>query len=82
MTAHHAPTTRHQRCNRAPANLRTNRASCRLTWTRLGSGIGHTNTEAKRAEIHAALEGMAWRHQAELADERFRWRVEGWELDR
>jgi hypothetical protein len=38
-----------------------------LTWTRLGSGMGYTNTEAKRAAIRAAVERMAWQDPTELA---------------
>jgi hypothetical protein len=39
-----------------------------VTWTRLGDGMGYTNTEAKRAEIRAAVAAMAWRDPAELAE--------------
>jgi hypothetical protein len=37
-----------------------------VTWTRLGSGMGYTNTAAKRAAIRAAVERMAWQDPAEL----------------
>jgi hypothetical protein len=35
-------------------------------WTRLGAGMGHTNTEPKRAAIRAAVETMGWVDPAQL----------------
>jgi hypothetical protein len=37
-----------------------------VTWTRPGSGMGHTNTAAKRAAIRAAVERMPWRARRSL----------------
>jgi hypothetical protein len=37
-----------------------------VAWTRLGSGMGYTNTAAKRAAIRAAMQRMAWLDPAEL----------------
>jgi hypothetical protein len=37
-----------------------------VTWTRLGSGMGYTNTAAKRAAIRAAVQRMAWQNPTEL----------------
>src|SRR5690242_3950520 len=37
-------------------------------WTRLGIGMGYTNTAAKRAAIHAAIDGMVWVDKRALAD--------------
>jgi hypothetical protein len=37
-------------------------------WTRLGIGMGYTNTAAKRAAIHVAIEGMVWVDIRALAD--------------
>jgi hypothetical protein len=37
-------------------------------WTRLGAGMGYTNTEPKRAAIRAAVEHMPWVDPDELAD--------------
>jgi hypothetical protein len=37
-------------------------------WTRLGAGMGYTNTETKRAAIRAAMEQMHWFDADELAD--------------
>jgi hypothetical protein len=37
-------------------------------WTRLGAGMGYTNTEPKRAAIRAAIEQMHWVNADELAD--------------
>jgi hypothetical protein len=37
-------------------------------WTRLGTGMGYTNTEPKRAAIRAAVEHMHWLDADELAD--------------
>jgi hypothetical protein len=31
-----------------------------VRWTRLGAGMGYTNTEAKRAAIRAAVDRMSW----------------------
>jgi hypothetical protein len=43
-------------------------ATRQVTWTRLGDGMGYTNTEAKRAEVRAAVAAMAWRAPADLAE--------------
>jgi hypothetical protein len=37
-----------------------------VRWTRLGAGMGYTNTEAKRAAIRAAIEAMVWVDPAQL----------------
>ena len=37
-------------------------------WTRLGATMGYTNTPAKRAAIHAAVESMVWVDPHRLAD--------------
>jgi hypothetical protein len=37
-------------------------------WTRLGAGMGYTNTEPKRAAIRDAIEQMRWVDADELAD--------------
>jgi hypothetical protein len=37
-------------------------------WTRLGAGMGYTNTEPKRAAIRNAVERMVWVDPAQLAD--------------
>ena len=37
-------------------------------WTRLGAAMGYTNTPAKRAAIHAAVESMVWDDPDQLAD--------------
>ena len=37
-------------------------------WTRLGAGMGYTNTPAKRAAIHTAVECMVWVDSGRLAD--------------
>jgi hypothetical protein len=37
-------------------------------WTRLGAGMGYTNTEAKRAAIRNAIEAMVWLDPARLSD--------------
>jgi hypothetical protein len=37
-------------------------------WTRLGAGMGYTHTEAKRAQIRAAVEAMCWVDPAQLGD--------------
>ena len=37
-------------------------------WTRLGTTMGYTNTPAKRAAIHAAVESMVWVDPHRLAD--------------
>jgi hypothetical protein len=37
-------------------------------WTRLGATMGYTNTAAKRAAIHAAVESMDWVDADRLAD--------------
>ena len=37
-------------------------------WTRLGAGMGYTNSEPKRASIRAAVERMRWVDVDELAD--------------
>ena len=37
-------------------------------WTRLGAGMGYTNTEPKRAAIRAAVEAMTWVDPEQLRD--------------
>jgi hypothetical protein len=37
-------------------------------WTRLGAGMGYTNTEAKRTAIRNAIETMVWVDPDELAE--------------
>jgi hypothetical protein len=37
-----------------------------VAWTRLGSGMGYTNTATKRAAIRAAVDRMAWQDPAQL----------------
>ena len=37
-------------------------------WTRLGAGMGYTNTEPKRQAIRAALDAMVWLDPVEVAD--------------
>jgi len=37
-------------------------------WTRLGAGMGYTNTEPKRAAIRAAVETMTWVDPEQLRD--------------
>lgn len=37
-------------------------------WTRLGAGMGYTNTETKRAAIRNAIETMGWVDPAQLSD--------------
>ena len=37
-------------------------------WTRLGAAMGYTNTPAKRAAIHTAVEAMVWVDPHRLAD--------------
>ena len=37
-------------------------------WTRLGTTMGYTNTPAKRAAIHAAVDCMVWVDPHRLAD--------------
>ena len=37
-------------------------------WTRLGAGMGYTNTEPKRAAIRAAIEAMTWVDPDQLRD--------------
>ncbi len=39
-----------------------------VRWTRLGAGMGYTNTEPKRAAIRAAVEAMMWVDPAQLSD--------------
>jgi hypothetical protein len=39
-----------------------------VRWTRLGAGMGYTNTEAKRQTIRAAVEAMDWTDPTALAD--------------
>ena len=38
-----------------------------VRWTRLGNGMGYTNTEPKRAAIRAAVEAMVWVDPEQLA---------------
>jgi hypothetical protein len=39
-----------------------------VLWTRLGAGMGYSNTEAKRAAIRDVVETMDWTDPAALAD--------------
>jgi hypothetical protein len=39
-----------------------------LTWTRLGTAMGYTDTSAKRDEIRAAVEAISWVEPIELSD--------------
>jgi hypothetical protein len=38
-----------------------------LTWTRLGTAMGYTDTSAKRDEIRAAVEAISWVEPSELS---------------
>jgi hypothetical protein len=60
--------TRRQHGARTPTEGSPVIATRQVTWTRLGGGMGHTNTEAKRAELSGAVAAMAWRDPAELAE--------------
>jgi hypothetical protein len=61
-------TTRRQRCLETPTHGGTDLPVRQVSWTRLGSGMGNTDTEARRAEIRAEVERMVWRSPCELAD--------------
>jgi hypothetical protein len=39
-----------------------------VRWTRLGAGMGYTNTEAKRHAIRAAVAAMVWVEPEQLRD--------------
>jgi hypothetical protein len=39
-----------------------------VRWTRLGAGMGYTNTEAKRQAIRAAVAAMDWVEPEQLRD--------------
>jgi hypothetical protein len=39
-----------------------------VRWTRLGAGMGYTNTEAKRAAIRTAVEALTWVKPEQLRD--------------
>jgi hypothetical protein len=39
-----------------------------VRWTRLGAGMGYTNSEAKRATVRAAIEAMNWVEPEQLLD--------------
>jgi hypothetical protein len=39
-----------------------------VRWTRLGAGMGYTNTEPKREQIRAAIERMDWRDPDQLRE--------------
>jgi hypothetical protein len=39
-----------------------------VQWTRLGAGMGYTNTETKRAAIRDAIEHMTWTDPSRHAD--------------
>jgi hypothetical protein len=39
-----------------------------VRWTRLGAGMGYTNSEAKRATVRAAIEAMNWVEPEQLRD--------------
>jgi len=54
---------------RTPTPIRSLELPARqLTWTRIGTALGYTTTEAQRAEIRTALEQMDWRDPTELAE--------------
>jgi hypothetical protein len=61
-------TTRRQHCLQTRAHGCADLPVRRVTWTRLGNGMGYSNTDAKRTEIRTELEGMVWRNPSELAD--------------
>ena len=39
-----------------------------VRWTRLGAGMGYTNSEAKRVVIRAAVKTMTWVDPAQLSE--------------
>jgi hypothetical protein len=39
-----------------------------VRWTRLGAGMGYTNTETKRSAVRAAVEAMDWVDPEQLHD--------------
>jgi hypothetical protein len=61
-------TIRRQRCRQTLGHEGADLPGRQVTWTRLGNGMGYTNTEAKLAEIRTELERMVWRDPSELAD--------------
>jgi hypothetical protein len=61
-------TTRRRRCLETPTHGGADLPVRQVSWTRLGNGMGYTNTEAKRVEIRTELERMVWRQPSELAD--------------
>jgi hypothetical protein len=63
------PMTTATRDRRIPAYGSAELPTRQLTWTRLGNAMGYTNSEAKRAEIRAAVKATTWRDPAELTDE-------------
>lgn len=52
----------------AAANTRASLPGRQVRWTRLGAGMGYTNTEAKREAIRTAVERMDWVESDRLAD--------------
>jgi hypothetical protein len=61
-------TTRRRPCLETPTHGGPDLPARQVSWTRLGNGMGYTNTEAKRAEIRTEHERMVWRDPSELAD--------------
>jgi hypothetical protein len=49
-------------------NTKTALPGRQVRWTRLGAGMGYTNTEPKRAAIRAAIEAMTWVDPDQLRD--------------
>jgi hypothetical protein len=52
----------------AAAQTRLELSARQVRWTRLGTGMGYTNSEAKRAAIRAAVETMTWVDPAQLSE--------------
>jgi len=52
----------------AAAQTRLELPARQMRWTRLGAGMGYTNSEAKRAAIRAAVETMTWVDPAQLSE--------------
>lgn len=52
----------------AAASTQTGLRGRQVRWTRLGAGMGYTNTEAKREAIRAAVEHMDWVDPDQLTD--------------
>jgi hypothetical protein len=49
-------------------NSKTALPGRQVRWTRLGAGMGYTNTEPKRAAIRAAVQAMTWVDPEQLRD--------------